>query len=250
MSDKLFQKSKKKADDLNRQQVKQAAAILVVCEGETEGDYIRRLRKLWDIEKKVHLIDATQLFALKPLQKSAKNHLKFVILNMVHHLLALLITPLQLPVTVKPRLNLTSSIFCLFDKDDPNKFTEACQRTKSIRGGKVIKVTSVPCFEYWLLLHFERVDAPLFSVTNVIARLGNTALSDYSNANKRIDEQRFSLLSADNNIDNATQWSKELFERVQQFNTDDPSTRMFELMKVLKKLNPLLDAKSLPVTVK
>lgn len=69
MSDQLFKKNKKRAEDLKRQQVKQAATILVVCEGETEGDYIRHLRKLWDIEKKVHLIDATQHVCLNTFEE-------------------------------------------------------------------------------------------------------------------------------------------------------------------------------------
>ena len=46
MSDKLFKRKQKSTRDLERQLAKTAAETLVVCEGETEGDYIRHLLAL------------------------------------------------------------------------------------------------------------------------------------------------------------------------------------------------------------
>lgn len=47
-------------------------------------------------------------------------------------------------------------IFCVFDKDSHdakgNHYTNLLSYTKD--NNKVIAINSVPCFEYWLLLHF------------------------------------------------------------------------------------------------
>jgi hypothetical protein len=234
MSDKLFQKAKKTSDDLKRQQVKQAAAILVVCEGETEGDYIRHLRQLWNIEKKVHLIDKTQHICLDTFEEINKEPPKIGSVKYGSDPVSVVDYAVAVASNRKTPFKPYEHIYCLFDKDDPARFTKACHRTKAIRGGEVVKITSVPCFEYWLLLHFTKANAPLLSVNNTIVQLKKTALSDYSADNKRIDEQRFSLLCAGNNINNAIGWAEELFKESEALNTDDPTTKMFELMKKFK----------------
>ena len=127
-------------------------------------------------------------------------------------------------------------IFCLFDKDDPIKYAEASQKSRPVRGGQIFKITSVPCIEYWLLLHFERTDAPLGTVKNTITKL-KKHISGYSEDKKRIDSARFQLLCDDKGIEKATKWAKQLLDQSAQFNTDDPTTRMFELMNKLKPKN-------------
>lgn len=234
MSDKKFQQDKKTATDLKRVQVQQAASILVVCEGQTEGDYIRHLRKLWGIEEKIHLIDAEQHICIKTFEEIQKKPPDIGKAEYGSSPISVVNYAIAVAEKRKTPFKPYQHIYCLFDKDDPKKFAEACNPTKPIRGGKVIKITSVPCFEYWLLLHFEKVDAPLKSVDNTIARLKNTGLNDYSRDNKRIDKNRFTLLSADKGIENATKWSKELFETVKQLGTDDPTTKMFDLMNEIQ----------------
>lgn len=237
MSDQLFKKNKKRAEDLKRQQVKQAATILVVCEGETEGDYIRHLRKLWDIEKKVHLIDATQHVCLNTFEEINEKPPKISGIAYGSAPVSVVDYAIAVASNRKTPFKPYEYIYCLFDKDDPVGFTKACQKTKAIRGGAVVKITSIPCFEYWLLLHFEKVDTPLYSVKNTIARLKKTALSDYSADDKRIDAKRFSLLSNDEkNIHNAIKWAEDLFKNAKTLNTDDPTTQMFEFMKKLQEL--------------
>lgn len=235
MSDKLFQRNKKKVEDLKRKQVKQAAVILAVCEGETEGDYIRHLRKAWEIENKIHLIDATQHVCLDTFSEIGKAPPTISGVDYGSSPISVVDYAVAVAEKRKTPFKPYEHIFCLFDKDDPAKYIEACQRKKAVRGGQVLKITSVPCFEYWLLLHFEKTDSPLGSESNTIKRL-REHITDYSHTNKRIDLDRFKLLSADNHIDNAIKWSELLFNKQSELNTDDPTTKMFELMKRLKKL--------------
>lgn len=237
MSDKLFQKRKKKVDDLKRKQVKQAAFILAVCEGETEGDYIRHLRKAWDIENKIHLIDATQHICLETFSEIRTAPPKVSEVKYGSSPISVVDYAIAVAEKRKTPFKPYEYIFCLFDKDDPAKYAEACQRKKAVRGGQVIKITSVPCFEYWLLLHFEETNSPLGSESNTIKRL-REHLIDYSHSNKRIDKDRFELLNYGNNIENAIKLSKSLFDRQSQTNTDDPTTKMYELMNELAKWKP------------
>ena len=59
------------------------------------------------------------------------------------------------------------SVYCVFDKDEHTGYNAAVARVQSKRlkrsssgSAKFHAITSVPCFEYWLLLHFVDTDAP------------------------------------------------------------------------------------------
>jgi len=235
MSDKLFKRKQKSTKDLERQLTKSPVDILVVCEGETEGDYIRHLRKLWEIEDRIHVIDGSNHVCIKKFIEIPKRppHIGDVkygssAVNVVDYAIAV---AQKRKTPFKPY----KQIFCLFDKDDLIKYAEASQRSRPVRGGKIFKITSVPCIEYWLLLHFERTDAPLGTVKNTITKL-KKYIPDYNEDKKRIDSDRFQLLCANNGIERATKWANQLQKQAEQFNSDDPTTRMFELME---SLNPI-----------
>ena len=49
-----------------------------------------------------------------------------------------------------------SKIYCVFDRDMHTRYDRAIEKIKT--KGKsipIVAIYSVPCFEYWLLLHFE-----------------------------------------------------------------------------------------------
>lgn len=54
------------------------------------------------------------------------------------------------------------AVYCVFDRDRHTTFDAAVQRTKdlSVQGKPLIAITSTPCFEVWLLLHFDYTDQP------------------------------------------------------------------------------------------
>jgi len=55
-------------------------------------------------------------------------------------------------------------VFCVFDRDTHTTFDAAVQRIYDLKGADKSKpfeaITSSPCFEYWLLLHFGFTDQP------------------------------------------------------------------------------------------
>ncbi len=62
-------------------------------------------------------------------------------------------------------------VYCLFDRDDHASYQQALDRIATTRlkrtNGRKINgqarfkaITSIPCFEYWLLLHFEYTTSP------------------------------------------------------------------------------------------
>ena len=55
-------------------------------------------------------------------------------------------------------------VYCVFDRDRHTTFDAAVQRTKdlSFAGKPLLAITSTPCFEVWLLLHFQYSDQPFY----------------------------------------------------------------------------------------
>jgi hypothetical protein len=54
--------------------------------------------------------------------------------------------------------------FCVFDRDEHSSYQNAVARIENSVKGKsriLIGITSWPCFEFWLLLHFLYVSAPI-----------------------------------------------------------------------------------------
>jgi hypothetical protein len=67
-------------------------------------------------------------------------------------------------------------IYCVFDRDGHESFDRARERIKSLADRKkkplpMREAISVPCFEFWVLLHHERTDAPFNRCDNVIEKL-------------------------------------------------------------------------------
>ena len=59
-------------------------------------------------------------------------------------------------------------VYCVFDRDEHESYSASVDRCLATRkkneNGKIVQfrpITSWPCFEYWLLLHFKRSDAPI-----------------------------------------------------------------------------------------
>ena len=56
------------------------------------------------------------------------------------------------------------TVYCVFDRDRHTTFDAAVQRTKDLTaaGQPFVAITSTPCFEVWLLLHFGYSDQPFY----------------------------------------------------------------------------------------
>ena len=77
-------------------------------------------------------------------------------------------------------------VIAVFDRDDHNSYHQALARARALNGalinddGELVAfqaIASVPCFELWLLLHFEDIHAPIHR--NEVYRRLRTHLPNY-----------------------------------------------------------------------
>ena len=65
-------------------------------------------------------------------------------------------------------------VFCVFDRDGHESFARARDQVLALASRKnkplpIKAIISVPCFELWVLLHFEKTDAPFVRCDDVVA---------------------------------------------------------------------------------
>lgn len=126
------------------------------------------------------------------------------------------------------------AVYCVFDKDQHETYSSAVTSIKDL-GDPFQKIDSVPCFEYWLLLHFGYTDKPYKPVpgkgcsAEVIADL-RAQLDGYEKGNKDLFQ---SLLP---NLDNAIENAEASLRNAKKAGTDNPSTRVHKLVTYLRDL--------------
>jgi hypothetical protein len=133
-------------------------------------------------------------------------------------------------------------VFCVFDRDGHAGYADALQRIDSHRllrrdGRKKLghaqftAINSVPCFEYWILLHFEYTTAHMARYSDVEPRMRNHAeLRDYSKGSAGL----FGMLRS--RMDDALRHADMANAASAATGSDNPSTRMPELVRYLDSL--------------
>ncbi len=130
-------------------------------------------------------------------------------------------------------------VYCVFDKDTHGTYQRAVDEIQRARpAGTFMAINSVPCFEYWLLLHFNSTTRPYAplpgnSACNQVLTELRKYMPDYSKGNAEI----FSLLVekmdfAIGNADHALQIATDA-------GTDNPTTRVHELVRYLRNIKGL-----------
>lgn len=129
-------------------------------------------------------------------------------------------------------------VFSVFDRDTHPNFNEAILRVRqSVRGraGTWKAVTSTPCFELWLLLHFRYSTAPIVqtgqrSAGDMAERELRTFLPNYNKADGAIYE-RIAVMT-EVGLDNALRLSK----HNRTSGSDNPATDVHTLVDYLRNL--------------
>jgi len=128
-------------------------------------------------------------------------------------------------------------VFAVFDRDDHLTYFEALELAKSTNGclqndaRKRIEfhaVPSVPCFELWLLLHYDDVHH-LLHRNEVIHRL-KSYIPDYQKGNKGI----YTITKC--NLENAYTRAQGLCDQNNPYDGTNPYTNIHELVELLTKL--------------
>lgn len=128
--------------------------------------------------------------------------------------------------------------FCVFDRDGHSSFEEALAMVRALesgRDGRLRAVTSVPCFEVWVLLHFGYTSAAYTAVgtqssCDRVIRALKTYQPLYAKGGDVFDDLADKMEIA---ISNA--------ERLRIHNhetgSNNPSTQVDELVEYLRRLN-------------
>lgn len=218
-TDNLFHKRKAKAAEAHSRKKasrKPYERILIVCEGEkTELLYFTALRRALGLhpanvviaDKKRGLDPASLVaYALEELKKDPDfNHL-----------------------------------YCVFDQDKHTTYEAALDRIRALKpkgGAHIHAITSIPCFEVWLLLHFEYTTKPFQAPAGesncalVLAELRKgDRLPGYEKGG------RYIFAGIAERLATAVHNARKLDEHHTGIGTDNPSTKVYVLVEKLQSL--------------
>lgn len=120
-------------------------------------------------------------------------------------------------------------IFCVFDRDGHQSFEQARARIKALSGRRnkplpISEAISIPCFELWVLLHFERMDAAFERCDGVVRRIREQHMANYEKADAKTTVQLMD--KADTAITNAV-W----LEQRAMYNGYNPYTLVHHVLQ-------------------
>ncbi|NOY70235.1 MAG: RloB domain-containing protein [Deltaproteobacteria bacterium] len=218
-TDNLFHKRKaRKAESLRRKGARKSSydVVLIVCEGgKTEPAYFTELIKdlrLNSANVRISGQGADPLsvvdFAIAEFRKELKKEQKF------------------------------DRVYCVFDRDRHTTYHAAMDKVKHTRlgrGGKILAVPSIPCFEFWLLLHFIYTTRPFNAPAgdSICFKVGKE-LEKHLPGYRKGDRNVFAKLRG--KLDNAIANARRLEQFHQTSGTDNPSTRVYCLVEYLLNL--------------
>ena len=222
-SDDIFHKRKAKtAKQLARRQASRASyeRVLIVCEGsKTEPNYFCALVSDLELNSANVEIDGGCDSSPKSIVEYAK----------------------RLYIAEKKTGNGFDKVFCVFDKDSHETYDDALICIQSMKPkGVFVSINSVPCFEYWLLLHFNFTTKPFeasgngSSCVNLIDEL-KKYLPDYEKG----DDNIYSDPSGQ--MERAIAYSKRALIQAEKSGSDNPSTLVHELVEYLQDLKKVKD---------
>jgi len=217
-SDDLHNRRKARvAGDLERRKSKRAPydRVLIVCEGsKTEPNYLQELIDCLELNSANVEVDGSSGSSPVSVVQHAKSRY----------------------AEEKRKNDAFDRVFCVFDKDAHASYTRALdEAARSLPKRVFSSINSVPCFEYWVLLHF------VFSTRSytgagaksACARLIEELLRYIPGYSKGANGLFKDLMDQ---TDQAVAFSKRALQEASRNDTDNPSTLMHELVEYLKHL--------------
>lgn len=212
-TDNLFHKRKaKKLASFTRRAAKRApyAKILIVCEGErTETNYFNEIVEHYALNSANVEVCGDCGSDPGSILKYAKQRFR----------------------EENDRGDGFDHVYCVFDRDSHTNYIETVTAIQKLRYFHAI--TSVPCFEYWLLLHFTRSTQPFHATPNksagaaVLAEL-KKYMPDYTKAQQSVFTRLLDQLEF------AKQNAKHVLKDVSARGDDNPSTYVHELVHFMQ----------------
>ncbi|MBU2978803.1 RloB family protein [Alteromonas sp. C1M14] len=217
-SEDLHHKRKAKASrELKRRASRRSPydKVLIVCEGEkTEPNYFNELVHYYKLNSANVEIDGSCGSSPKSVFKRAE----------------------KLAKIEQDKGDSYDRIYCVFDKDSHETYEETKAKIALKKpAGLFFHIVSVPCFEYWLLLHFQYTTKPFSatgrsSIANEVLKELKKVMPEYSKG----DEKVFCTLLEQ--LEFAKQNAQRALKAVEKNFTDNPSTHIHELVDYLQNL--------------
>jgi hypothetical protein len=218
-SDDIFHKKREKAAKASRRQKAKRQSydkVLIVCEGKkTESFYFKELIADYEINTaNVHVSGDCDSDPM----------------SVVNHGLALYKQEKESPSGVFDK------VYFVFDRDTHSNYAKALTTIKKSKPADTfIAITSVPCFEYWLLLHFKYTTSSYAPTGNkspadqVLSELKNE-FPNYAKAEKGV----YSSLKY--KLDKAKKHAQQSLDESKINGSDNPSTLVHDLVDYLQKI--------------
>ena len=215
-TDNIFHKRKaRRAASHQRQRAKRAPheRVLIVCEGEkTEPNYFRGLRAAFGINT-MNVVIADKKRGLDPKRL------------------------VEYALEEYRKDSDFEHVFCVFDRDKHATYDDALDKIRKTRmkaGTKLHAITSIPCFEIWLLLHFTFTTRSFCSATDD----SNCALvmSDLDQFMPGYSKGGTDVFMGNERLQTAIDNAKQLEEFHKTSGTDNPSTRIYKVVEFLRGL--------------
>jgi hypothetical protein len=217
-SDNLFHTRKaKSADRLERRKAKRSSyeKVLIVCEGEkTEPNYFNECIQFYKLNTANVEVDGTCGSSPKSVYERAVKLWK---------------------AEVK-RENPYDRVYCVFDRDTHETYNETVEGISERNPrDNFYAAVSVPCFEYWLLLHFKYTTRPYtatgkLSVGGEVLKELKEVMPEYEKGNNN------TFLSLSSQIELAKKNAARSLNHANDNHTDNPSTAIHDLIDYLQNL--------------
>ena len=217
-TDDLFHKRKaKRASELARRKARREpyAKVLVVCEGEkTEPNYFNGLKDHYGLNSAN--VEVCGECGSDPL--SIYRYAR------------------QLYREEKDAGDPFDRVYCVFDKDTHGTYQQALDQIgRATPKDTFLTTNSVPCFEYWLLLHFNHTTRPYVALPgNSACNQVLTKLKGYMPQYSKGDYDTFSELIEQ--LDFAMNNAVRAQQAAEGNHTDNPTTRVHELVDFLQNI--------------
>ncbi|MBF0550844.1 MAG: RloB domain-containing protein [Deltaproteobacteria bacterium] len=222
-NDQLFHKRKaRRENDHKREMAKRAPydMVLIVCEGaKTEPNYFKVLIKHLKLNTANVIIDDTAGSSPGSVVKRALEEFQ--------------------------KTKDYNKVFCVFDRDthgDYKAAVDTIRRAQLGKGHSIRAITSVPCFEFWLLLHFKRTEKDYYdrlgSICDKVIIDLEEFIPDYAKGNTQI------FLSLKDKLETAIKHAKQVCASRETAGIDEdlgtynPYTNVHELVSYLQELSP------------
>jgi hypothetical protein len=133
-------------------------------------------------------------------------------------------------------------VFCVFDRDSHTTFDAACKTIAAQKrpGTTFHAITSTPCFEFWLLLHFGYTDKPFQKTSN--KSIGDTVVDKLKTKKgfKAYDKgQQDVYKRLKDRLPTAVQAAQQLRQVAKKTGQTNPTTNVDELVLALQALASL-----------